>query len=189
MLVAGQTITSVPPFDDLPIPAQLIRDLRSDHAGEVGAVQIYKGLLMVARHDEVIEFAKHHLVTEERHLAFFETWLPKRFRSRLLPFWRLAATGLGLVAGLLGRRWTYLTIDAVETFVVAHYQEQIASLPTKDPGLNALRSTLIQFQSDESDHREDANRRTSAESRQLERWWQMLIGSGSRIAVKLARRI
>ena len=35
--------------------------LRSDHAGEVGAVYIYKGILMVARDPELLEFSKRHL--------------------------------------------------------------------------------------------------------------------------------
>lgn len=39
----------MPTFGSLPIDRALMRDLRSDHAGEVGAVQIYRGILAVSR--------------------------------------------------------------------------------------------------------------------------------------------
>ena len=42
--------------------------LRSDHAGEVGAVYIYKGILRIARDPDLVNFSKRHLVTEESHL-------------------------------------------------------------------------------------------------------------------------
>ena len=42
--------------------------LRSDHAGEVGAVYIYKGILKIAKDPELVNFSKRHLVTEESHL-------------------------------------------------------------------------------------------------------------------------
>ena len=39
--------------------------LRSDHAGEVGAVYIYKGILKIAKDPELVNFSKRHLATEE----------------------------------------------------------------------------------------------------------------------------
>ena len=35
--------------------------LRSDHAGEVGAVYIYKGILSIAKDPALVEFSKRHL--------------------------------------------------------------------------------------------------------------------------------
>ena len=49
--------------------------LRSDHAGEVGAVYIYKGILKVAKDAELVSFSKRHLATEESHLQEIEAVL------------------------------------------------------------------------------------------------------------------
>jgi ubiquinone biosynthesis monooxygenase Coq7 len=49
----------------------LEQELRSDHAGETGAIYIYKGIIAVAtlRQDiELLHFAKNHGATEAEHL-------------------------------------------------------------------------------------------------------------------------
>mgnify|MGYP006232639941 FL=1 len=63
--------------------------LRSDHAGEVGAVFIYKGILSVAKDPELLEFSKRHLATEQAHLRKIEDVLPKNKRSRLVFLWKI----------------------------------------------------------------------------------------------------
>ncbi len=71
----------------------LIRELRSDHAGETGAVYIYQGIITIAqiyRNQELVTFAKHHLKTEVEHLQLVEEWLEPSSRSRLLGPWKLA---------------------------------------------------------------------------------------------------
>jgi demethoxyubiquinone hydroxylase (CLK1/Coq7/Cat5 family) len=67
----------------------LVGDLRSDHAGETGAVAIYIGILAVSRDLEIRHFATAHLATEREHLAHFEALLPAGQRSALLPLWRV----------------------------------------------------------------------------------------------------
>ena len=95
----------------------LLADLRSDHAGETGAVWIYKGILSGSGDPEVREFASKHLVAESRHLALMETLLTQSQRSCLLPLWRLAGFLTGYVPSLMGSRAVFLVIEAVETFV------------------------------------------------------------------------
>lgn len=54
------------------------RELRSDHAGETGAVYIYKGILAVAgliKNQGLIQFAQHHLQTEQEHLVLIQEWI------------------------------------------------------------------------------------------------------------------
>ena len=58
--------------------------LRSDHAGEVGAVYIYKGILTIAKDPELLEFSKRHLATEQEHLRRIEEVLPQTKRSKLI---------------------------------------------------------------------------------------------------------
>ena len=74
--------------------------LRSDHAGEVGAVYIYKGILTVARDPELLEFSKRHLDTEQEHLRRIEEVLPQAKRSKLVFLWKIAGYLLGFLPAL-----------------------------------------------------------------------------------------
>ncbi len=176
---------AVPAFADLPLTATLVADLRSDHAGETGAVQIYRGILAVSRDETVRRFAEHHLKTELEHLQFFERWLPPSAHSRLLPAWRLAGWLTGALSALGGPRWVFATVDAVETFVVSHYQAQIDMLRGATD-LALLRVQLEAFCADEADHREDAAERVSKRGPLLSLWTNV-VGSGSALAVRAAR--
>lgn len=179
---------SVTPFAELALPQLLARDLQSDHAGETGAVYIYHGILAVTRDPQVREFARHHLATEQQHLAFFEHWLPRRCHSRLIPVWRLAGFVLGALPAMFGARAVWVTIEAVETFVEGHYNEQIALLEG-EPRWAGLRAALIEFCADEVAHRDDAAGRQRAGAGTLARLWSAQVDIGSRIGVWLARRI
>ena len=53
-------------FEAPRVSKALAGDLRSDQAGETGAVWIYRGLLAVSRDAGVREFAQRHLVTEKK---------------------------------------------------------------------------------------------------------------------------
>ncbi len=50
------------------LPNSVLADLRTDHAGETGAVFIYLGILQFTRNPALRVFAEHHLVTEQSHL-------------------------------------------------------------------------------------------------------------------------
>lgn len=183
-------VEDMPPADGLSLRLQA--DLRSDHAGETGAVWIYRGILALSRDPEIRAFASEHLETEKVHLAFFDSWLPSELHSRILPLWRLAGWLLGAVSLLGGRRGVYLTIDAVETFVVEHYQEQIEYLQNQREH-REVRAVLRRFQRDEDHHRADAAERGAADGPAAPGWigrqWRNVVGEGSRLAVVAARRI
>jgi len=164
------------------------RDLRSDHAGETGAVWIYRGVLAVARDPALRAFAERHLDTERRHLAQIETWLPPGRRSRLLFGWRAAGWATGALPALFGPAAVYATIAAVETFVVAHYQAQIDRL-AHPPGPAGLRELLIACQADEQSHRDEAAAQRASPAGLLLRLWCRVVGAGSAAAVALARRV
>ncbi|MBT8047484.1 MAG: hypothetical protein HKO99_12215, partial [Xanthomonadales bacterium] len=142
-------------FDTLPIDARLTGDLRSDHAGEVGAVEIYRGMLAVGRSSELRAFASEHLAAEMRHRKFFDGWLPREHQSRLLWLWRAAGWILGALSARLGMRAACRTVAAVETFVEGHYQEQVQAIGD-EPELRPLRDRLDQFCREEAEHRRDA---------------------------------
>ena len=160
--------------------------LRSDHAGETGAVYIYRGILAVTRAPEVIAFARHHLATEQRHLEMMSQLLPREEYSRLLPLWRLAGWLTGMLPALFGPLAVYRTIDAVESFVDRHYLEQIEQLQVR-PAYQALRNLLQSCRDDEVLHRDEARSHLKAAGF-IARLWVSAVGIGSRIGVLLASR-
>lgn len=169
----------------------LLRELRSDHAGETGAVCIYRGIEWVARwrgDQELMAFAKAHGATEADHLSEVSRWLPAAQQSLLLGPWRLAGWLTGAVPSLFGRRAVYATIAAVETFVDHHYQQQIDHLNAwgGPPGLLPL---LMRCQEDEQHHRDESAALAGGPSGLLLRAWCCMVGKGSSAAVVLARRI
>lgn len=164
----------------------LIAELRSDHAGETGAVWIYKGILAISRDPAVREFSAAHLTTEQGHLALISAILPAGQRSWFLPIWRLAGFLTGALPALFGANAVFATIDAVETFVDGHYQQQIDRL-TGDPEQSEIRALLVACQEDEISHRDEARAAQQSSAGPLLRAWCWLVGAGSEAAVSLAR--
>ena len=171
------------------LPDWVLADLRTDHAGEMGAVCIYQGVLRFSRDPALRAFAQHHLVTEQKHLRLIEGWLPSAHHSRLLPVWRLAGFLTGALPALFGPRAVYSTVEAVETFVDHHYQEQVNELASQ-PTLSALRQTLLDCQADEVAHRDEAaTARGPSQPGWMLRAWCAMVGAGSRAAVALIRHV
>lgn len=173
------------------LSVHLERELRSDHAGETGAVWIYRGLATVAgwRGDAALaEFARRHGATEAEHLRLVEDWLPPARRSRLLPAWRVAGWLTGALPALAGPRAVHATIAAVETFVDRHYQQQIDHLRAHG-GPDGLLPLLLRCQADECHHRDEAAALAGPRRAWWLRAWCALVGAGSAGAVVLARRL
>jgi ubiquinone biosynthesis monooxygenase Coq7 len=170
-----------------PMPAWLVADLRSDQAGETGAIFIYRGVLALSRDRELRDFAERHLATEQRHLALIDTCLAPTERSRLLPLWRVAGWLTGALPALFGPRAVYATIAAVETFVDRHYQEQIDRL-AHEPAWAPLRELLDRCRRDEVTHRDEAAAEAGPPGL-LMRAWCAIVGGGSAAAVKVCRHV
>jgi ubiquinone biosynthesis monooxygenase Coq7 len=187
--MAGLDAVQALALADLPVlPAAVIADLRTDQAGEAGAVRIYQGVLAVTRDPALRQFALRHLATESLHLERIEAWLPRAQRSRLLPLWCWAGWVTGALPALLGPRAVYGTVEAVERFVGLHYAEQIEHLAAHT-ALAPLRQLLIDCQGDELAHRAEAAAARGAMPGLLLRAWAGLVGAGSRAAVAVCRHI
>ena len=172
--------------DPTTLPNWLQAELRSDHAGETGAVWIYHGILQCSRDPVVRDFAQQHLETEQSHLALFDQWLPATVKSVLVPAWRLSGWVLGAIATLGGRAGVFATIEAVETFVLNHYEQQIRQLVQADI-YPEVALALDQFRRDEDNHRADAQDRQDNSAGPVVRAWQKLVDWGSASAVVVAR--
>lgn len=164
----------------------LTAELRSDHAGETGAVWIYKGILAVSRNRQVRDFSAAHLKTEQRHLALINEVLAPGECSWFLPIWRLAGFATGALPALFGANAVFATIAAVETFVDGHYQQQIDRL-RGEPAHADIRTLLMTCQEDEVSHRDEARDAQLATPGILLKGWCWLVGAGSEAAVSLAR--
>ena len=168
------------------IPDDMLPALRSDHAGETGAVWIYRGILAVARDAELRDFARRHRAAEERHLEMVNRLLARERRSRLLPLWRLAGWLTGFLPALFGARAVYRTIDAVESFVDHHYRLQIETLSQR-PQARALTEILQQCRADELRHRDEARARLRSPG-VVGRIWIAMVTAGSHAGVYVASR-
>lgn len=169
----------------------LVQALRSDHAGEAGAVGLYRGLLATSRDPGVRAFAARHLATESHHLREIEDWLPAGWRTRLLPAWTLAGWLAGAIPGWLGPRAVYATIASVEAFVDRHYQAQIDLLRGLPDAVcpAGLLEVLEELVDDEREHRDEALALQIRDPGPLLRLWCAMVGAGSTLAVAMSRRI
>ena len=163
--------------------------LRSDHAGEVGAVYIYKGILSIAKDPALVEFSKRHLETEKEHLRKIEEVLPVSKRSKLVGIWKVAGYLLGFLPSLFGPRIVFATIEAVESFVEDHYEEQLKYLRAQNDPDQALINLLQSCQDDEIEHKNESAIKKRSTPGFLLNFWMKIVGWGSSSAVKVAKII
>ena len=166
----------------------LIRDLRSDHAGEVGAVALYRGILAVSRCKDVHTFASEHLKTESNHLKLLEGIVPASGRSMSLPLWNFAGYITGALPALFGSEAVFQTIDAVETFVDDHYKKQVIRLNHYHRHMR-ISNILERCRLDEVQHRDEARNHAAGASNVFLKIWCKLVTFGSSVAVTIARAI
>jgi ubiquinone biosynthesis monooxygenase Coq7 len=113
------------------------RILKVDHAGEQGAICVYRAQLAVARltapsmRDQLADFLLH----EKRHRSIFGAALMKRGLSRCRSYALCSLGGyvLGAVTALLGRKAIAATTIAIESVVLRHLAEQCRQLELIDP--------------------------------------------------------
>ena len=187
-------------MSDRPVPARpgrgagrarLAEILRVDHAGELGAVHIYRGqqaVLGKARSHERVtgqlaEMEGHEAV----HLARFDALLNEhRVRPTLLaPLWRAAGFALGAGTALLGEKAAHACTEAVETVIEGHYAAQIAEMAERDPELAA---ELSVFRDEELAHR-DIARDEGARDAPGYPLLAALIRAGCRTAIKISEKV
>ena len=167
---------------------KIIKYLRSDHAGELGAVYIYVGILKTTKCPKIKTFANTHLITERKHLKEIERILPRINRSKCLSIWKISGFLLGAICGLVGPSWVYASIERVETFVEKHYQEQIDYLKNLEIRYSEILTLLIKCQEDEISHKiEAAESVIKADNSYILNYWLWLIDWGSSQVVKIAK--
>ncbi len=171
----------------LNIPDFLIPHFRTNHAGETGAVFIYKAILLLSKDQDIINFSSEHLKTEQGHLNEIEKILPKNKHSKLLFLWKILGFATGLIPVILGKKFIYATIFAVESFVEQHYQDQI-ELISNDKSLKNLKKFIIKLMHDEIDHKDQALEKIG-KMNFFHNIWGLVVKLGSVTAVKFSKRL
>jgi ubiquinone biosynthesis monooxygenase Coq7 len=136
------------------------RVIKVDHAGEHGAICIYRAQRWIARWraPDMVGELSAFLVHERRHRSLFGAELKRRGRRRCRSYHLCGLGGLvlGTVTGLLGRRAIAATTVAIETVVLRHMHEQVAELSASDP---VAAATLRDVIADEQEHHDLSDRR------------------------------
>lgn len=171
--------------------ARLAEILRVDHAGELGAVHIYRGqravLGQAPGHERVAGQLAEMEAHEAEHLARFDRLLTER-RVRptaMAPVWRLAGFALGAGTALLGEKAAHACTEAVETVIEEHYAGQIAELADRDPDLAA---ELSKFRDEELAHRDLAIEEGAREAPGYG-LLAAVIRNGCRAAIKISEKV
>lgn len=165
--------------------------LRVDHAGEYGAVHIYRAQRAVFEGRQgkaAIAADMAEMQSQEAvHLARFDALLnAERVRPTvLIPLWRLAAIALGTGTALMGEKAAHACTEAVEDVIEKHYADQIAELSDNDPELAA---ELTVFRDEELAHHDHAIENGSREAPAY-RLLSAVIKAGCRAAIKISERV
>ena len=165
--------------------------LRVDHAGEYGAVQIYRGQRAVfdrlPHKAETAAALKEMEEGEAIHLATFDRLLAEwRVRPTLFsPLWTAAGFGLGAATALMGEKAAMACTAAVEEVNEQHYAAQAEELKNTEPELS---ETVRQFREDELGHKHEAEARGAAEATGYG-LMKGIIQAGCRVAIRLSEKI
>jgi ubiquinone biosynthesis monooxygenase Coq7 len=136
------------------------RILKVDHAGEHGAVNIYRAQILVSRWTapRITPLLRHFLEHELGHRALFRDRLQERGVRRCRSYLLCGVGGwtLGLLTGLLGPSAIAATTYAVESVVLAHLMEQQQQLRDTDPEAFDAVSRIVAEEQEHHDHGRDA---------------------------------
>jgi len=127
------------------------RLMRINHVGEVCAQALYQGQAMTARSDHAREALDQAACEETEHLA----WTLGRIKelggrtSLLNPLWYGGSLGIGMLAGLIGDRWSLGFLAETERQVEAHLSAHLEQIPAQD---FRSRDVLLQMREDEAAH-------------------------------------
>lgn len=139
--------------------ARIIRRiLRVNHAGEHGAISIYRAQIAGMRRASALgPWLAETLSHEEQHRAHFRDAMATRDAKpcRMLFVWSIGGALLGRATALLGDRGILICTAAVERTVHHHLEEQLAFLDRADQELAAI---VRDVQREEISHLEHAER-------------------------------
>lgn len=165
--------------------------MRVDHAGELGATEIYRGQKHILQHDLEHPHSYHEIELMEKqehiHLEYFKKRLPEqKIRPSLLyPLWKRFGFFMGAFPALLSKNNAMLCTQSVETVIGKHYDSQINYL---NGDKNADIQTLKKFRDEELEHLDHAVKDGSREA-YAKNLSDNFIQSICKIVIKVAQKI
>ncbi len=166
--------------------------LRVDHAGEYGAVAIYRGQLAVFRRQqgrERITGQLQHMANQEQdHLDAFDKLLADGHvrPTALSPIWNAAGFALGAATALLGEKAAHACTEAVETVIEEHYGDQVDEL--EKAGDDDLAQRFAKFRDEETAHKDLAAAEGAAQAPGYP-VLSALIRTGCRLAIRISEKV
>ncbi|WKL57046.1 demethoxyubiquinone hydroxylase family protein [Asticcacaulis sp. ZE23SCel15] len=129
------------------------RILKVNHAGEYGAIRIYRAQIFVSKylHKDLMAFLEETVSHEIDHCRMFREAMSAR-QSRpcyAMWLWGLGGTALGLITAIMGKNAIMVCTAAVERTVHRHLEEQIEFLAGRD---EALKVAIADIQAQELGH-------------------------------------
>ena len=148
-------------------PAQTIshKMIKVDHAGENGAVNIYRAQSLAAqlRARSLLPGLREFQDHEEHHRRLFAGYLRDNGIRRCISYHLCGAGGfaLGFVTGLIGPKAIFATTYAVEHVVLTHLEHQMDYLKDRDSAAyNCVNEIVI----DEREHHDTAEHQVDPNS-------------------------
>src|SRR5215210_4119398 len=165
------------------------RIVKVNHAGEHGAINIYRGQLLVSRltAPALVSELRGFLAHECRHREVFAGELERRRKGRCRSYHLCGVGGfiLGVVTGLCGQSAVAATTVAVEREVLRHLDAQLIQLRDSDPQAFEAVSSIV---ADERLHHDQA----ALESRQGSSWPRIImpvVSSATEAVIWLGMRL
>jgi 3-demethoxyubiquinol 3-hydroxylase len=145
-------------YDNLTTARTIARILKVNHAGEHGAIRIYRSQVTIARWrcPDVVPQLQEMLAHEVSHRdRFAEAMPPRRAKPcRMLFLWGIGGRLLGAGTALLGRNAIWACTAAVEEAVHRHLNDQLAFLSSRDQELYSLIASIKSEELSHLDHAE-----------------------------------
>lgn len=134
------------------------RIIKVNHAGEYGAIRIYRAQLYVARkyYPDIVPFLEETLGHEIEHCKLFSNAMASRKARpcRIMSLWGNGGYLLGFLTALMGEQGIWICTSAVEAAVHCHLNDQLAFLEGRD---NELSGVIRSIQVEELHHLDHAN--------------------------------
>ena len=164
--------------------------LRVNHAGECGAIWIYRSQITIASlfHPSCVAELQSMLDHERVHFARFDAVLKNRGirHCHALAFWAFGGWLLGTITALMGPKAIWSCTVAIETRVNLHLEHQIAFLELHDAEiLEAVKS----IQADEKAHEQHARSKGGDADGVLYRGLRVCIVGATSFAIWLSTQL
>ena len=139
--------------DKLDTPKKI---LKVNHAGEFGAINIYRAQIFFANYffEDMVPLLENFLEDEKRHLEIFWAEIKARNGIRCKSYWLCGVGGyaMGFISSLLGRKGIEACTWAVESVVIEHLENQLIYL--KGIGDQQAYDAVQNILEDEKNHRD-----------------------------------